>query len=137
MKAWKEGKSPGPDFITTDALKDLTEANQEHLLDLLNSRWEAGAVPDELPKANVASLYKNCNPRDQGKCRPISLLNSFYKIIAAVLKTRLEDTLDQHLMCTQYGFRKGTSTTQALYTARRLQDFAERAGLPDNLLFLD
>ena len=137
IKKLKKGKAPGPDGITTDALKDLTLINRVALLKLLNTWWEAGEFPTGLTSANVVSLYKKGSPRDQGNYRPISLLNLFYKIIAAVVKIRLENTLDATLMNTQYGFRRNKSTTQALYLARRLQEFAERAGLPGNLMFLD
>ena len=54
-----------------------------------------------------------------------------------MLKSRLEATLEHELMSTQFGFRKGRSTIYALFTARRIQDFAERAGYDGTLLFLD
>ena len=38
---------------------------------------------------------------------------------------------------TQFGFRAGRGTTQAIYVARRIQEFAERAGLTAKFVFLD
>jgi hypothetical protein len=40
-------------------------------------------------------------------------------------------------MKTQYGFRKKKSTTHAMFIARRIQEYAERAGLPGTMIFLD
>ena len=121
----KPGKAPGPDLITMDALKDLTDNNKTALLHTLNEMWYSEHLPDGLAQARVVSLYKKGNPRKQENYRPISLLNAFYKVLAAVLKRRLEATLEPLLMATQFGFRKKRSTTQPLFAARRLQDFAE------------
>ena len=128
MNKWKRGKSPGPDNITTDLVKDLEEDMLEALLELINQWWEQGAVPKDVLKAKVASLYKKGNPDLQGNYRPISLLSAFYKIIAAVIQQRLAASLEPLIMKTQFGFRTGKGTSHALFIARRLQEFAERAG---------
>jgi hypothetical protein len=69
--------------------------------------------------------------------RPISLLNTAYKILARILQTRLATALDHKLRPTQFGFRKNRSCSQPLHIVRRLQDKAERAGSSLYLLFLD
>ena len=131
------GKSPGPDEITTDWLKDLDKHNKHLLLELLNSWWDDERLPKEMSEARVASLYKKGDPNNLENYRPISLLNTLFKIIAMIIKWRIEEGIEDDLMSTQYGFRKGKSTTQAIYLARRLQEFAERAGLPGTMIFLD
>ena len=45
--------------------------------------------------------------------------------------------MEERIAGTQFGFRKGKSTTQAMYIARRIQEYAERAGLPGTMIFLD
>ena len=40
-------------------------------------------------------------------------------------------------MQTQYGFRKGKSTSQAVFVARRLQDMAEKSTCSGTLILLD
>ena len=74
----------------------------------------------ELLTAKVASLYKKGDPNKQENYRPISLLNSFYKLIAAVIKLRLESAGEQTLKTTQFGPAK-KSTTHALFASRRIQ----------------
>ena len=130
-------KAPGPDNITTDWLKDLDRENRIDLLRMLNTLWETADLPKEMSEARVASLYKKGDPSKQENYRPISLLNSFYKLLAAVIKTRLEDGLENTIASTQFGFRKGKSTSQAMYIARRIQEYAERAGLPGTMIFLN
>ena len=62
LKRFKRGKSPGPDQITTDALKDLRDCNRQALVDLLNTWWVQGELPQTLTRANVVSLYKKDDP---------------------------------------------------------------------------
>ena len=85
VKRFKKSKAPGPDDITTDLIKELTEENLEEVLDLINECWTAGAIPENMLTARVASLYKKGNPEMIENYRPISLLNTFYKILAAAL----------------------------------------------------
>ena len=119
-------KAPGPDDITADWVKDLNQENRNKLLELINAWWEAEQLTDEMLEAKVASLYKKGDPDNLENYRPISLLNSFYKVIAMILKGRIEAALEDRLMKTQYGFRKRRSTTHAMYVARRIQEFAEK-----------
>ena len=94
-------------------------------------------MPEDMSEASVASLYKKGDPNAQENYRPISLLNLFFKIIATVLKWRLEEGLEKLIMDTQYGLRREKSTLHALHIARRIQEYAERAGLPGTMVFLD
>ena len=52
-------------------------------------------------------MYKKGDTSKMDNYRPISLLNSIYKIFAAIVHNRLADKLDKYLQKTQYGFRKG------------------------------
>ena len=131
------GKALGSDDLTTDWIKDLDEENRKCLLVILNEWWEKGRIPTEMGEARVASLYKKGDPSQQENYRPISLLNLFYKIIAAAIKIRLEEGLEERIAGTQFGFRKGKSATQAMRIARRIHEYAERAGLPGTMVFLD
>lgn len=115
-------------------------ANKEllkELLKLLNEWWQNETVPIELTQANIASIYKKGNTERQEHYRPISLLNIFYKIIASILKQRIEQGIDTELQSTQYGFRKNKSTSQALHCIRRIQENTERGHTKINLILLD
>ena len=73
-------------------------------------------------KQRVASLYKKGDPNKQENYRPISLLNSFYKIIAAVIKKRLEEVVDERLMSTKFGFRKKKSPNMRYLSQEELKN---------------
>ena len=70
--------------------------------------------------------------------RPIALLlQTFYKILAGMIKNRLLETYDTWVQDTQYGFRPKKSTAQAIFIARRLMDISERAGTNLTITLLD
>ena len=137
IRKMKRHKAPGPDHMTTDWLKDLDDFNKVLLLQLLNDWWSKGHMPEQMREARVASLYKKWEPNVQENYRPISLLNLLFKIIAAVIKIRLKSGLEGDIMGTQFGFRAGRRTTHAIHIARRIQEFAERAGIVGTMIFLD
>ena len=71
--------------------------------------------------------------------RPICLLNSAYKVFAMVILQRLLSAgADSRLWASQFGFRRGRSTEQALHCARRAIDLAASQQLGTlSLLALD
>ena len=52
----------------------------------------------------------NRNIRNLENYRPTSLLNSLYKLFAAIIQARLAEKIDGRLQKVQYGFRKYRST---------------------------
>ena len=69
--------------------------------------------------------------------RPIPLLNTLYKIFAAILQRRISRTLDRHLQKTQYGFRKDRSIADAIRLIRRVIAYGESTNNRLHLLPLD
>ena len=108
--------------------KWLTDDALEVILQVLNQCWEQEILPDDLEEANVVTLYKKGKVEDPANYRPISLLNSLYKIYASILEIRLADSIDNRISKNQYGFRRAKSTNQQLFIARRMQDIAEASG---------
>ena len=89
-------------------------------------------------EAFTASIYKGKgSDSDPANYRPISLLNTFYKLYAAMLRQTLLASHDDHLWTTQYGFGARRSTSDPLFILRRALDLSIRTGTPLCLLFLD
>ena len=93
--------------------------------------YETNTWDQELDKASVASIYKKGDSENLENYRPISLLQTMYKIYASLIKERIDAAIDENIYKTQYGFRKHRSTAQALYIARRLLDISEQQGIFD------
>ena len=137
IKRLKSNKSPGPDEVTSELIKWLHNDNRAKLLVHFNEILLKGTYPASLNLSNIASIYKKGDPAKLENYRPIALLQTFYKILAALVKNRLEPALEPWISKTQYGFRKKKSTSQALFIARRLMDMAERQGTNLTLVLLD
>ena len=60
-----------------------------------------------------------------------------FKIIATVVRMRIQKVLEPKLQKTQYGFRPKKSTTNAFQIVRRLQNRMERAGNTAHFEFWD
>ena len=74
---------------------------------------------------------------DPANDRPIALLNTFYKVYAALTQVRLAGSHDHNLGPTQYGFRAGRSTKDPLFILRRAQDYSLKTGRALHFLLLD
>ena len=94
-------------------------------------------MPKEMLEARVVSIFKKGDASNMENYRPISLLNSLYKIYAAILQNRLQAGVDKFLQKTQYGFRKERGTRQAIHCIRRILDRGEASQEKILLVLLD
>ena len=132
------GKAPGPDGVRPELLRLLDEFGESQLLDLINTCWLEQKIPPEWKDASVFSFYKGKgDDSSAANYRPISLLNTMYKVYASMIQERLSNQYDRLLRKTQFGFRRGKGTQQPLFIIRRLQDYSARTGQPFQLVFLD
>ena len=134
----RRGRAPGPDNLRSDILLLLDYYGEQQLLELYNQCWTSKTVPKDWKNAIAVSFYKGKgDDSDPSNYRPISLLNTTYKIYATMLQERLANNYDSRIRQNQYGFRRGRGTTQPLFVLRRLQDYSSRTGVPFHCLFVD
>ena len=133
----QDKKAPGPDSKQAELYKALDPENREILLSIFNTWNEEKKIDYEIAKALVVSIFKKGDTAILENYRPISLLNSSYKIYSAMIKVRLEKALEQIITKTQFGFRKSKSCAHALHLIRRIIDLGEMSN--DNIItiFLD
>ena len=79
-------KAPGPDNIPSLYVKWLDQANRSTLLNLYNSILLDGKYYESLSHATIAPIYKKGDPAKLENYRPIVLLQTFYKILASLIK---------------------------------------------------
>ena len=136
----RKGRAAGPDGVRSDVVRLLDYYGEQQMLDLYYQCQGliTKTVPKKWKEAIAVSFYKGKgDDADASNYRPISLLNTTYKVYAAMIQDRLSSRYDKRLRKTQYGFRKERSTAQPLFTHRRLQDYAARAGTPFHCFFID
>ena len=93
-----------------------------HLHELLSFCWREGEVPEDMPDAKIATLFKNKGHRsDCNNYRGISLLSVVGKVFARVVLARLQILADRMYPESQCGFRSGRSTVDVIFSVRQLQ----------------
>ena len=93
----KPNKSPGTDGIPYEFYIKFWDNIGPHFLAMFNFVLESGSVLPSQGKAAVRLIPKVPAPKTLSNYRPISLLNSDYKIMASVLAKRLRPTLPHTL----------------------------------------
>ena len=136
LKAAKLRKQPGPDNMIMELYKWLDHGNRLKLSSILNTWWLEGA-PEELFTARVVPIYKKGKIDEPTNYRPISLLNSLYKIYATLFRHRMQQAVESKVSSNPYGFRPNRSTAHAAYIIRRVQDSSEQKSAELHLALLD
>ena len=89
-----------------EAFKEMDDEALSLILDVLNEWWATESIPQEMLQSRIVLIFKKGDTSDLGNYRPISLLNSMYKMFTAIIQQRIANQIDAHLQKTQYGFRK-------------------------------
>ena len=118
-----KNSSAGHDSLLPSIMKMVSDFISKPLVYIINLCITQSIFPSELQQANIIPIHKGGDPTLFPNYRPISVLPVFSKIFERLLYTRLYKFFsDQHIIIdTQFGFRKGFSTEQALaYTFERI-----------------
>jgi hypothetical protein len=127
------GKAPGPDDVPAEYWKCLAECPQTlgRLTEFLNLCWKQEQIPQAWRTALVSAIHKKGRTDACSNYRPISLLCVGYKVFAALLHKRLVDAgAEDRLSDSQFGFRSGHGTLDAIFVLRRRVElaWAQRSG---------
>lgn len=118
-------------------IKELDDDDIHLVTDTLNHWWTTEKLDTDTLIAKVVLIHKKDSKEDFNNYRPISLLNTLYKILAIIIQNRISDGLDVHLQATQYGFRKKRGTADALQHVRRMVEKGESTTFKTLLVLLD
>ena len=116
IKSLKNGKSPGPDKVSTMLVKDAAELICKPLVMIYNSSMESGVFPDFWKLARVTPIFKSGNKSDANNYRPISIISVFARIFEKIVHDQLYNFLSTNNILTpsQSAFRKLHSTITSL-----------------------
>lgn len=109
--------SPGLDGYTYKILYNLPNAAKYLMLNIFNNWWENQKYIEELKKIVIVLIHKpGKDPSLITSFRPISLMSCILKTFERMIKLRLELYLESNTLLpqSQYGFRRGLGTTDAL-----------------------
>ncbi len=137
INSLKCNKTPGPDGYTSEFYKKFALQLCPLLRAMLNESWSSGYLPPSLRQAAITLLPKG--GKDLLQCssyRPISLLNTDYKVLSKILTTRLEKVITQIILPDQTGFIINRHSSSNL---RRLLNivYSSSSHLPEMAISLD
>nr|ADF18552.1 endonuclease-reverse transcriptase [Bombyx mori] len=115
LKAAKTGKLPGPDNIPIEILKLLEEDQLDVLTQFFNNIYETGNLPSDWLKSTFIKIPKKQNAKKCGEYRMISLMSHVLKVFLNIIQNRIRPKCDEQLGDSQFGFRSGVSTREALF----------------------
>ena len=103
----KANKSPGPDGFSSEWYKTFQSELVPSLLQTFNAALKEGKIPPSWREATISVIPKEGKDRlDCGsyRDRPISVLNTDYKLFTSILAKRVEKVLPQFIHTDQTGF---------------------------------
>lgn len=108
--------SSGEDSIPMTVVKKVIHLIAEPLSFIFNTSFKSSTFPMLFKSALVTPIHKKGSMTDINNFRPISLLNSFSKILEKIVASRLMCYLEDCKLLTesQFGFRPGRSTSDAV-----------------------
>ena len=77
-----------------ELIRFMKDNNLIFVLDTINQWWNCKIITPEILRARIASIYQQGISNMQENYRPTSLLNSIYKIWAAMLRKRRVAAID-------------------------------------------
>ena len=104
MKQLPGGKSPGLDSIPAEFYQEMWEDIEVDIFNFVSESMQQCFLVDELNISKIALLPKSEDRVRIQNYRPISLLNTLYKIVAKVYANRMKPLLHNWILPSQTGF---------------------------------
>lgn len=141
IKTLSKNKSPGPDGIGNSFYRTFTGVLCPLLAEVFEDIITRKLLPPSMRKSNVVLIPKKLpadGPPGVADFRPISLLNSDYKILAKIIGRRLESGLGHVIGEHQTCGLKGRSIARNIHTMRIIAEAAETGqGSPIAVMKID
>jgi hypothetical protein len=116
LKSFEPKKSVDMDGISLHLIKYIDTAIALPLAHIYNLSFSTGTFPDSFKTSRVIPIFKSGDPTSTDNYRPISLINTFGKILEKIVSLKLIKHLNDNQLIYQYqfGFQKGLSTEHNL-----------------------
>jgi exonuclease III len=138
LKELHNKKTPGSDGLPPEFYKFFWIDIKDSLLDSINYAMKNNELSIEQKRGIITLIPKKNKDRLFLKnWRPISLLNTDYKIIAKCLASRLKKVLPDIIDHDQTGYLKGRYIGQNIRLLEDLSFFADNKKLPGIILCID
>ena len=153
IKKSTNDKAPGLDGIPIELWKSLDDQfrsgqNDPEPNNKCNIVWSLTQVYQDIKKFGmdrtaklnegcVSPIYKKKDPEDIANYRPITLLNTDYKILTKALSIRLAEVAPDIINTDQAGFIPNRSIFDQVKTTKLVIDYMDRFNKPGAIIALD
>ena len=131
------GRSPGSDGLPAEFNLAFWKVLGEDLIEVFNASFSSGHLPPSLRRALITLLFKKGDRLDPKNWRPISLLNSDYKILARIVAGRLSKVLQLLIHPDQSCGVQGRYIGENIVLLNSVFQYSREASVPGALLSLD
>lgn len=104
---------------------------------LFNKIWDQEQTPRDWAKMVVTPIHKKGDKLVPANYRPISLLSVPGKIFSRILLERIKVITETTTRESQFGFRPGRGTVDAIFVVRQIMEKANEHRVPLHLNFVD
>ena len=133
----KNNKSAGLDNIAAELLKFGGDSVVNHIHQIVVKIWTDESWIDKWNESWINPIFKKGDKTICSNYRGISVLSVGYKIFSSILCERLKPYLLTIIGNYQCGFRPGKSTTDQIFTLRRLLEKTLEFQIDTHHLFID
>ena len=137
LQGHQTGKSPGSDGLPTEFYLAFWDNLGDVLVLVLNKRHRLGVLTDSQRESLLRLLYKKDDKRLPKNWRPISLLNTDYKLASKVITERLKSVMSSIVHQDQTCGVVGRSIFSNLQLVRDTLDMVDKTNEPGILVNLD
>ncbi|XP_077272062.1 uncharacterized protein LOC143902767 [Temnothorax americanus] len=118
IKKMKNRKAAGADGMPNEVWTNGGSRLKEAIWKICDMAWRKGEMIEDWNEGIIVPIVKKGEGKEAGDYRGVTLMNTSYKIYAAILAKRLEKEIEEKKLIpeTQTGFRKGKGTIENIYT---------------------
>ena len=138
LRKMKNGKSPGLDGYTTEFFKFFWKDLGAFLVRSINYGFQKGEMSVTQRRGVITCIPKDNKPKRLIKnWRPITLLNTTYKIASACIAERIKSILPNIIGEEQKGFLKGRYIGENIRMLYDVLSYTETNNLPGMVMLID
>jgi hypothetical protein len=138
LKRAKNNKSPGMDGYTVEFYKFFWRDIGHFLLRSINEGYKNGCLSSSQKQGIITCIPKPGKPRNTLKnWRPITLLNTAYKLASSCIAERIKTSLDTVIHENQKGFIPGRFIGENTRLIFDIMHETEKQNLPGLLMMID
>ena len=137
LRNMKLNKSPGSDGLPVEFYVSFWQDVKTLVVESLNEGYEIGELSVTQKRGILNLIFKKEDKTLLSNWRPISLLNTDYKILAHVLANRLKKNIGKLVHTDQSGYIKGRNICFNIRLIQDVIDYFENGEEEGAIIFLD